>query len=147
MIAEKTSSKSVIVSWIVFIIVLVGVTMLIGMFKGLGPLNVLQRVLVYGLKLELKALLAWVGIYAFFTSAILWCRRHQVSNWALKVGVCGYGVYVFHQFILVYIYDYTQYPQMFGTYWLPWVSFIVATCLSLILTLLIRQTKIGRQFL
>ena len=146
-IDKKSTHQSIIVSWIVFVLVLIGVNLVNEVTMGAVCNSLLKRGSILGMNAILKASLAWVGIYAFYTSAVIWCRNHQVSNWALKIGVCGYGVYVFHQFVLTWFYDYTSLPLSLGTYWTPWVAFVIATGLSLVLTLLIRQTKMGKMFL
>lgn len=146
-IRERTNAKNVVLSWLLFVIVLFLVEWAFKSLNGISQQSLIARGTIYGVKKMLKASLAWIGIYAFYKSAVIWCLNHQVSEWMLKIGVCGYGVYVFHQFILVWLYDYTSLPNLLGTYWLPWVGFILATTFSLVLTLLIRKTKIGRKFL
>lgn len=146
-ISEKTDFKKVMGVWCLFLILLIGVNTAIDFLKEFNYQNVIKRDLFYGIKNILKAVLAVVGIYAFYTTGVIWCRKHQVKEWAMKIGVCGYGVYVFHQFVLVWLYEYTQLPQILGTYWLPWIGFFVATVLSLALTLLIHKTRIGRKIL
>ncbi len=95
----------------------------------------------------LKLVVSWVGIAAFYASAVLYCRKHTISQTMLKIGTCGYGVYVFHQFILKYAYNLTDYPIWTGTYWMPWIAFVFTVILSTILTLLCRSTSIGRKYL
>ena len=146
-IAENTNNKNIIASWAIFALVLIGFNLLFEVISGFEYESVLKRGMFYGLNAILKATLAWVGIYAFYTSAVVWCRSHQVREWALKIGVCGYGVYIFHQFVLVWLYDYTCLSQLVGTYGLPWIAFVSATAISLILTLMVRKTKVGRKFL
>ena len=146
-IAMISTPKRVIISWIMFVVLLIGVNTIAEFSKGFDNQGVLKRGLIFGMNTGLKAILAWVGIYAFYMSAVIWCRKHTVSDWALNVGVCGYGVYVFHQFVLAWLYDHTSISLVLGTYWLPWVAFVAATSISLVLTLLIRKTKVGRKCL
>ena len=146
-IRERTNAKNLVLSWLFFVIVLFFVEWAFKSLNGINQQSLVARGTIYGVKKLLKASLAWIGIYAFYKSAVVWCLNHQVREWALKIGVCGYGVYVFHQFILVWLYDYTTLPNLLGTYWLPWAGFILATTFSLVLTLLIRKTNIGRKFL
>lgn len=99
------------------------------------------------LKSVTKAGLAWTGIYALYLTAVIYCKKHELSQVIIKIGACGYGVYVFHQFILMYLYRYTIVPSVAGTYMLPWVGFAITLVLSTALTLLIRLTKVGRKYL
>lgn len=145
-IKQKTTTTIVVLSWFLFFVVLFFINRLMDV-KGFDYQNTLIRGVIIGTQNLLKATLAWIGIYAFYSSAVVWCRSHRVSEWALKIGVCGYGVYVFHQFVLVWIYDYSNWPQTLGTYMTPWISFVFTTLVSLLLTLLIRKTKVGRKLL
>jgi hypothetical protein len=58
-------------------------------------------------------------------------------------GMC-FGVYLFQQIILMYMYYHTPLPQHVSPYALPWIGFIVAMTLSLLLTKLTLSTRIGR---
>ena len=71
-------------------------------------------------------------------------RTAPLPQWIVKVGALCMGVYLFQQFILKGLYNYTRLPEMLGYYWLPWVGFIIALAGSLGLSYLIRLTKAGR---
>ena len=146
-IKEKTKTKNVVLLWLLFFVALIFINKIMDVVGGANYYSMVMKGAFIGLKNLLKASLAWIGIYAFYTSAVVWCRRHTASDLALKIGMCGYGVYVFHQFVLVWLYEYTSFPKILGTYWTPWVSFVFTTLVSLQLTLIIRKTKLGRKFL
>ena len=112
-----------------------------------GTQSMMMKLILIEINTYLKSGLAIVGITAFYMIAVLYCRNHSISPLLLKIGTCGYGVYIFHQFILVYIYRLTSLPMMLGTYWLPWFGFLVSVVGSLILTILLRKTHIGKQYL
>ncbi len=57
--------------------------------------------------------------------------------------VC-YGIYVYHQFLLKYLYYYTSFPILLGEALLPWISFILVVLVSYIFTVLSLKTRIGR---
>ena len=95
----------------------------------------------------LKAIIGWFGIWALYLSASRFCQKHETSDWIIKLGACGYGVYVFHQFILVFLYRYTGLPAIFGTLWLPWIAFMITTSISLAMTMMLRKTQLGRKYL
>ena len=65
----------------------------------------------------------------------------------LKLSDCCFGVYIFQQFILKYIYDETAIPTFLDPYMLPWTSFPVALCASILLTMIIRCSYIGKKIL
>ena len=144
---DNSNAQKVVMAWIFFLFCLIGINIFLNHQNSIKIQHIVIRGLSYGIDRILKAILAIIGIYAFYISAVIWCRKHEVKEWALNIGLCGYGVYVFHQFVLVWLYDYTQLPISLGTYILPWTGFLMATAISLVLTILIRKTKIGRRFL
>ena len=73
--------------------------------------------------------------------------KRTIGKTILKIGACGYGVYVFHQFILLYLYHHTAMPSQTGTYLLPWIGMVITVVVSVSLTLAVRQTKLGRRYL
>lgn len=81
-----------------------------------------------------------VGIVEKYSSFLL-------PDWIVKVGNLCMGVYLFQQFILMGLYKYTSLPEMVSCYWLPWLGFVMALILSLVLSYLIRLTKLGRDLI
>lgn len=57
--------------------------------------------------------------------------------------VC-YGIYVFHQFLLIYLYYHTQLPYVINGYLLPIISFSIVLIVSILMTKFALMTKIGR---
>ena len=145
-IAERANAKSILLCWAVFAVLLVVLNLWFIHSEKLDCATWLRSV-VLGSNKILKSILAWSGITALYLTAVQYCRAHEISAFILKVGVCGYGVYVFHQFVLVWMYYKTSLPEMLGTYWLPWVGLAITTVVSVLLTLAVRSTKIGRKFL
>ena len=64
-----------------------------------------------------------------------------------RVANYSFAIYVFHQFILYYIYFNTKAPIIFGQILLPWISIITTMILSYILAHLFLKTKIGKWLL
>lgn len=86
------------------------------------------------------------AIYLIYTFA----NRESVLRYLNKKpflitcsGYC-YGVYIYHQFILMYIYDYTRLPFVVGPYWLPWIATGITITLALILCHYSLKTRLGR---
>ena len=72
----------------------------------------------------------------------------DVSKWNLflKLSDCCFGVYIFQQFILLFI-NRTKLAQNICPYIYPWITFSIALIISLALTVIIRKTRIGRKLL
>lgn len=72
----------------------------------------------------------------------------DTSLWGpiFKVSESCFGVYIFQQFILK-LFNRSDLPYVINVYLYPWVLFIVSLGLSLLMTILLRKTKIGKQLL
>ena len=62
----------------------------------------------------------------------------------IKLSSYCFGVYIFQQFILMPFVHNSEITALFGTYWLPWVAFIIALMLSVIITHLLFKNPVGR---
>lgn len=94
----------------------------------------------------LKFLMSCCGILALY---LLVCRTTQnegykPKEWVIQASDDCYGLYVFHQFILVWLYFYTPLFNCCNEYLLPWVGFLITFSLSLILTRITLKTKLGK---
>lgn len=143
------NGKNIVFSWIIFLLLFLISNMIISHISA--NYSQTDSLVHRGVCLEamtiLKAVMGWSGIISLYLSACLFCHTHKIGPRIIKVGACGYGVYVFHQFILKYIYYYTDIPALSGTVLLPWLALLITIAISLAMTLLIRQTVIGRRFL
>ena len=147
-IAKKTTVKSTVLLWCLFIVMVFLLNILMENNSFIASTSgFFIKIILKVINIYLKISLAWVGITALYQTAVIYCRKHIINKFLLNVGVCGYGVYIFHQFILVHIYDQTNLPQVLGTYLMPWISMIFTIAISVILTLLVRETKLGKMYL
>ena len=95
-----------------------------------------------------RALCASFGIASIMSLSRLILLDSDTSKWGgvMKLSNCCFGVYIFQQFILKLL-NQSILPLCTGAYLYPWIAFIVTLFISLILTILIRTTKLGRQLL
>ena len=70
-----------------------------------------------------------------------------INSFWISLSECCFGVYLFQQFVLVYLYDYTSLPYRVNSFCLPWLCFIIALLTSVMLSWLLRQTKVGRSLI
>lgn len=68
----------------------------------------------------------------------------NVTPVMIKFSAYCFGVYIFQQFILKYIVYNSSLISVFGSYWLPWVAFVVTFLLSVALSWGLLRTKVGR---
>lgn len=104
------------------------------------------KVLKYLIANLLKLLYSSVGLAALFV--LIGCIEkrieHKLPQWVVSLGGLSMGVYIFQQFILKFLYDYTSLPSLCGPILLPWSGFIIALICSLFLSFLSLKTKVGR---
>ena len=74
------------------------------------------------------------------------CSDTSKWNNMLNLSDCCFGVYIFQQFILMLL-ERTELAQNVSPYIYPWITFLLTLFLSLVLTVVIRKTKIGSQLL
>lgn len=88
-----------------------------------------------------------VGTVALFSTAIYISNHTKVPHWVVSIGSSCFGVYIFQQFILMFIYYKTDVPQIVHPYIMPWLAFLIALSVSLCCSVLIRKTKLGRSII
>lgn len=74
-------------------------------------------------------------------------REMKVSRWMVEIGDLCFGVYLFQQFILHALYYNTTLPSVIGVYCLPWIGFLLAFLGSVLLSWIIRLSKLGRNII
>lgn len=95
-----------------------------------------------------RALCASFGIVSLMSLSRLIVLHSDTSkcDGVIKMSNCCFGVYIFQQFILKLL-NKSILPFCIDAYVYPWIAFIITLFISLILTILIRTTKLGRQLL
>ena len=113
---------------------------------GLGENHLIIRALQEFIKHVCKVLYSSLGIAMMLSIIRLQLnRRHRpIPEWAMFVGKLSMGVYLFQQFVLKGLYNYTSLPATLGAYMLPWIGFAVAMAASLALSWVMSQSRAGR---
>lgn len=102
------------------------------------------------IKTELLSVLKYFMTIFGILSLYLFVYRHtrktdfKCSNFTIRLSSVCYGVYIFHQFILVYIYYHTSLPCLLGQF-LPWVSFILTLLISYLITIVFLRFDFGKK--
>ncbi len=93
-----------------------------------------------------KMLVTLSGVVCLYTLVIylLDNKNMQTPSWVLWCSSVCYGVYVYHQFILDFLYYKTSFAQLVNPYILPWVALLITLLVSIVLTICTLKTKIGR---
>lgn len=93
-----------------------------------------------------KAIYASIGIGMTLSIVGYFLRKHpqQLPKWLIDVGGLCMGVYLLQQFLLMGLYNYTGLPMAVNPYLLPWIGFVLALLVSVVLSFLINKNGIGR---
>lgn len=101
---------------------------------------------VIGMKL-CTIIYSGIGLFAlyFAVNYFLKCFPHwQCPLWLTYLNSLCFGIYVYQQFVLKFIYYSTPFPLLAGTYALPWVGCVVTIIASITLAGLTVKTKTGK---
>lgn len=140
LVVKELATKKIIISGsILFLIVFIS-------FNIVLRDNTLSHTVIISLINKLgKIIYATIGVLLFYISIMYIIKqKRNIPNWFVKLNVLCMGIYLFQQFILKLFYYKLPMPELLGTYWLPWVGFLVALLLSILLTFLLRKSQVGR---
>lgn len=104
-----------------------------------------MRIVAYILSHIAKLAYALLGI-AMCVSCVNVVLRYTetIPVWLIRVGSLCMGIYLIQQFILKGLYYQTSLPVQTGSYWLPWIGFVITLFVSLLVSWLTYKTKLGR---
>lgn len=143
MVIELLNKKKVIMAWVIFLAIFI-------FFRNVMDLCVQspEHSRVVNLSMSFAKNLCHLlyslsGLLAFYCTA-LFCSNRNISHICSTFATCSFGVYLFQQFILQFLYYKTDFPVQVGPYLLPWISFLVTLVLSFMLSICLRKTRIGR---
>lgn len=97
----------------------------------------MKRAILYDVVLIRLILIVFLVLYHAFAI--------YNGAWKMPEGIAEcFGVYIFQQFILKYIVYNGAIISLLGSYWLPWVAFVITLLLSVVLSWGLLKTKVGR---
>lgn len=94
-----------------------------------------------------KLIYSCIGVMALYLTVNLYIKRkdnYVLPAYVKQASSLCYGVYVFHQFILKWLYYYSPIPQLVGSFLLPWIGCAITLVISVLLASLFLKTKTGR---
>lgn len=112
----------------------------------ISNVDFISKALLYLTGKYIRIIYCIAGIFWIYAlvNYLLDVKKLKVPQWVINLSAVCYGMYLFQQFILQYLYYYTNIPSIVGPYWLPWVGLAIATTGSYMLTVICRMTRIGR---
>lgn len=146
--SEKIKSlitpQKIVVSCIVFAVLFVICRPMRDVLAPNDAVSNIEKLLLVVGNHTCQLLYACSGLIAFYFTAIYYTQRHQLSEATKKLAACCFGIYLFQQFILEFLYYKTNFPLWAGPYWLPWLGFFIALITSYVFSALLLKTKAGR---
>lgn len=141
------TARNVFLLWLLYLLSYISLSFckewLSGLFLTSFAMKLLREV---GLK-SCIIVYSCLGVISFYSVVNLFLKKRpdwKCPQWLFVVNALCFGVYVYQQFILKYLYYSTSLPSLTGTYLLPWVGCIVTVVLSTICAYLTVKTKVGK---
>lgn len=142
---EKCTKNSIIISLLILYCALFIINRCYLSNLDLGD-TIYMKIFGYGINSIVKLISSITGIFCVYLFVLKLVRKKNYvpSNFIIGASSLCYGMYVYHQFILKWLYLHTNVPTMVGSYLLPWVALLITVFLSYILTKLTLKFRFGR---
>lgn len=127
--------KKLTIFWSTFVIVFVilrgGVA---DISEILSNASITTKLALKPLSTLLKICYSSVGLLSIYSTAVFFTKKYNLNKKIIEVGSLCFGVYIFQEFIIKYLYYYTELPLKVGYVALPWITFVITLILSLLLS-------------
>lgn len=143
-IKKHLSCDMVALSWVAFLIMFVLLRPLRDVLIRDSDNSKILNVFIIARNNLCLVLYACSGLMAFYFTSVYYVQRKVLHSFTIKLAGCCFGIYLFQQFILQFLYYKTSFPIMVGPYWLPCLGFVITLIVSYILSVLLLKTKFGR---
>lgn len=93
-----------------------------------------------------RIIYAVCGVMMLFITINLFLKKKQIAyiSTLKKISTLCFGVYIYQQFILKYLYYHSELPLFCPSIVLPWIGFFISLIGSLLLSWLTLKTRFGR---
>ena len=106
----------------------------------------IEKGLRFGANGFVNIIISVTGVYLLYRLANIPSIQGKIegNRHLIKLSGYCYGVYIFQQFILVFLYYKTDFAMVVNPYVLPWLSTLLTITLSLFFTHVSLRTRVGR---
>ena len=152
-ISRYMNSRYVILSICLFLCLFILLTSVVIFFaggcNGLTSNELVNKILRLSITNAFRLLYSISGVIMLFLTInyLLKTGLLKMTSSMWKISTLCFGVYVYQQFILKYLYYYTGFWSWYYPSFLPWGAFIVALNVSLLLSWLTLKTKLGKMLI
>lgn len=144
-----TSKNRILICWLVFITTFMALTIVdseIDLQSLLGS-SLVIKVIDIAISKVIKIIISTIGILALYLTCSWISSHHHISDWIIKLGNLSMGVYLLQQFILVWLYYYTDLPYDVGYRWLPWVGVAATIPLSVLGATILKRIPVIKRYI
>ena len=148
MVNSRPNSYSSIRNGLVCFALFVSIWLVYHKLIGLDNL-LLPKVLIGIIAKSLHILMCVAGIVSVLCFSRWLSTNYQPSKLLIFLSSCSFGIYIFHQTILQFLYyRISGLTQMGGgKILLPWLGLVISYSVSILLTVLLKKTKFGNYLL
>ena len=147
-ILSTINVRNIFICWSLFAIVYVGLTAINGYVVYSFGVETSDKSFLYGVFYNLiRTSYGLCGIIAMFQTALFLVQKMSLPYSIIYIGNLCFGVYIFQQFILHYLYYCTNLSLIVGSNVLPWIGFLTALLNSLFLSYGLYSTRWGRKLI
>ena len=88
-----------------------------------------------------------MGITAIYSTAV--CVGDKLDRYYLvrQSNAVSFGVYLFHQFVLMFLLEYTSLSVHVGRYAYPWLCLAIALLFSVLFSSILMKNRVGRSLI
>lgn len=141
---KALGNKTICGLWLLYVIMVIVTRVLLP--ESSAEMSMFSKGIIYLTNSGLKLFMSCCGIMALYLLVCKFTTRenYKAKDWVITASDNCYGLYVFHQFVLVLLYFKTPFVNNLHPLLVPWLGFIIIYVVSLCLTKLSLKTKLGR---
>ena len=149
-LSRKLSIGKILGLFVTYIVSYAILSSLKGEIVSLPATNIVMKIVKAALVRISTLCYSLAGLLSLYSIVQYWLNAHpnwKPSNMLLQLNSICFGIYIFHQFVLKYLYYKTPLSTYVGTYYLPWVGFGIALLSSIVMSVLLSKVRVGRLLL
>lgn len=136
--------------WVLFIISYVVIKYVAHFPLSVEGYPIVRKAILLSINELMQMVYSTIGVIAFYFTALWYSNTSTPIKKELflaQIGNYCFGIYIFQQFVLKWLYYRTCLPETIGPILLPWVGLLATIIISFILVYLIRLSELGRRLL
>ncbi|MDL2251218.1 acyltransferase [Odoribacter sp. OttesenSCG-928-J03] len=145
LIGRYCKNKNIILLGFIFVVVFIAYEQFFSYIRAYSENGIICKILINAIAKYWVLTYAVLGcLTAYLLTNICLEKIKTISPTLIWFNQICFGVYLFQQFILQILYYKTSLPSVVGPYYLPWIGLLITLVLSILLSQIMRFTKVGR---